>query len=71
MVNAGVEGFVRAAVLEMPRGLRINVVSSPWVRETLKALNMHASAGKPAAEVARAYLAVLEGQVPSGVTVLA
>ena len=28
LVNAGLEGFVRAAALEMPRGLRINAVSS-------------------------------------------
>src|SRR4029077_7870651 len=27
LVNAGVEGFVRAAALEAPRGIRINVVS--------------------------------------------
>src|SRR5215469_8626125 len=29
LVNAGLEGFVRAAALELPRGLRINVVSPP------------------------------------------
>jgi hypothetical protein len=34
MVNAGLEGFVRAAVLEMPRRLPINAVSPPWVIET-------------------------------------
>jgi NAD(P)-dependent dehydrogenase (short-subunit alcohol dehydrogenase family) len=34
LVNAGLEGFVRAAALEMPRGLRVNVVSPPWVDET-------------------------------------
>ena len=38
MVNAGVEGFVRAAALELPRGIRINVVGPPWVTETLIAL---------------------------------
>jgi NAD(P)-dependent dehydrogenase (short-subunit alcohol dehydrogenase family) len=35
MVNAGLEGFVRAAALELPRGVRVNVVSPPWVTETL------------------------------------
>jgi NAD(P)-dependent dehydrogenase (short-subunit alcohol dehydrogenase family) len=53
MVNAGVEGFVRAAALELPRGIRINVVSPPWVTETLIALKMDPSAGMPAATVAQ------------------
>jgi NAD(P)-dependent dehydrogenase (short-subunit alcohol dehydrogenase family) len=35
LVNAGLEGFVRAAALEMPRGLQINAVSPPWVKETM------------------------------------
>ena len=61
MVNAGLEGFVRAAALEMPRGLRVNVVSPPWVKETLEALDMDTSAGMPAQEVARAYHASIGG----------
>lgn len=31
LVNAGLEGLVRAAALELSRGVRINVVSPPWV----------------------------------------
>lgn len=31
LVNAGIEGFVRAAALEAPRGIRVNAVSPPWV----------------------------------------
>src|SRR5215472_292698 len=61
MVNAAIEGFVRAAALELPRGIRINAVSPPWVRETLLALKMDPSPGMPAATVARAYLASIEG----------
>ncbi len=61
MVNAGVEGFVRAAALELPRGIRINVVSPPWITETLIALKMDPSPGMPAARVAQAYLASVEG----------
>lgn len=61
MVNAGLEGFVRAAALELPRGIRINVVSPPWVTETLIALKMDPSLGMPAAAVAQAYLATVEG----------
>lgn len=61
MVNAGLEGFVRAAALELPRGIRINVVSPPWVKETLQALNMDTSGGVPAALVAQAYWASVHG----------
>jgi len=38
LVNAGLEGFVRAAALELPRGIRVNVVSPPWVSETLTSM---------------------------------
>ena len=61
MVNAGLEGFVRAAVLELPREIRVNVVSPPWVTETLVARKMDPSRGMPAASVAQAYLASVEG----------
>jgi NAD(P)-dependent dehydrogenase (short-subunit alcohol dehydrogenase family) len=61
MVNAGLEGFVRAAALEVPRGVRVNAVSPPWVTETLLALGMDPAPGKPAAEVARAYVSAVEG----------
>jgi NAD(P)-dependent dehydrogenase (short-subunit alcohol dehydrogenase family) len=61
MVNAGVEGFVRAAALELPRGLRINAVSPPWVTETLKTLGMDTAIGMPTAEVARSYVTSVEG----------
>lgn len=61
MVNAGLEGFVRAAALELPHGIRVNVVSPPWVTETLVARKMDPSQGMPAASVAQAYLASVEG----------
>lgn len=60
-VNAGIEGFVRAAALEMPRGVRINAVSPPWVKETLEAMGMDSSSGMPAATVAKAYVESVEG----------
>jgi NAD(P)-dependent dehydrogenase (short-subunit alcohol dehydrogenase family) len=62
LVNAGVEAFARAAALEMPRGLRINVVSPPWVSETLTAMGRDPSGGLPAAKVARAYVQSVEGK---------
>jgi NAD(P)-dependent dehydrogenase (short-subunit alcohol dehydrogenase family) len=61
MVNAGLEGFIRAAALELPRGLRVNVVSPPWVTETLLARGMNPSIGIPADQVAQAYIASVEG----------
>ncbi len=61
MVNAGLEGFVRAAAIDLPRGLRVNVVSPPWVTETLIARGMDPSIGIPADQVAQAYLASVEG----------
>lgn len=59
-VNAGVEAFVAAAALELPRGMRINVVSPPWIAETLEEMARDPSAGMPAAEVARAYRQSIE-----------
>jgi NAD(P)-dependent dehydrogenase (short-subunit alcohol dehydrogenase family) len=62
LVNAGVEAFARAAALELPRGLRINVVSPPWVSETLKTMGRDPSSGVPAAVVAGSYVASVEGK---------
>lgn len=62
LVNAGLEGFVRAAALELPRGVRINVVSPPWVSETLEAMGQDGSIGMPALAVANAYTESIEGQ---------
>jgi NAD(P)-dependent dehydrogenase (short-subunit alcohol dehydrogenase family) len=61
MVNAGLEGFVRAAALEMPRKLRINAVSPPWVKETMVKLGMDPTPGLASATVAKAYVAAVEG----------
>ncbi len=61
MVNAGLEGFVRAAALEMPRKLRINAVSPPWVKETMVKFGMDPKPGLAAADVAKAYVAAVEG----------
>jgi NAD(P)-dependent dehydrogenase (short-subunit alcohol dehydrogenase family) len=61
LVNAGIEGFARAAALEAPRGIRVNVVSPPWVTETLQALGMDPSAGLTAKTVARAYVESVTG----------
>jgi NAD(P)-dependent dehydrogenase (short-subunit alcohol dehydrogenase family) len=61
LVNSGVEGFARAAALEAPRGIRVNVVSPPWVTETLQSMGMDPSHGLPAASVATYYVKSVEG----------
>jgi len=63
LVNAGVEAFVRAAALEAPRGIRVNVVSPPWVSETLTQLGMEPKNGLPAAIVAQAYVRAVDGSM--------
>jgi len=63
LVNAGLEGFVRAAALEAPRGIRVNVVSPPWVSETLQAMGQDPKHGLPADTVAKAYVAAIEGSM--------
>ncbi len=67
LVNAALEGFARAAALEAPRGIRVNVVSPPWVTETLRALGMDPSQGMPAEAVARAYVQAVEGRANGAV----
>jgi NAD(P)-dependent dehydrogenase (short-subunit alcohol dehydrogenase family) len=61
LVNAGLEGFVRGAALEAPRNIRVNVVSPPWVSETLKLWGKDPAGGLPAAVVARSYVESVKG----------
>jgi len=61
LVNAALEGFVRAAALEAPRGIRVNAVSPGFVSETLVAMGKDGEAGTPAATVARSYVASVTG----------
>jgi NAD(P)-dependent dehydrogenase (short-subunit alcohol dehydrogenase family) len=62
LVNAGLQGFVRSAALEMPRGIRLNVVSPGWISETLKAMGRDASKGISARDVAQAYVVAIDDQ---------
>jgi NAD(P)-dependent dehydrogenase (short-subunit alcohol dehydrogenase family) len=62
LVNSGLEGFARAAALEAPRRIRVNVVSPPWVSETLTAMGQDPKGGLPAAVVARSYVESIEGK---------
>jgi hypothetical protein len=56
------EGFARAAAFELPRGVRVNVVSQPWVSETLAAMGQDGSHDMSAAQVAAAYVESVEGR---------
>jgi NAD(P)-dependent dehydrogenase (short-subunit alcohol dehydrogenase family) len=61
LVNAALEGFAVGASIELPRGIRINVVSPPWISETLAEMKMDPKQGQPARDCARAYVAAVEG----------
>lgn len=62
MVNGALESFVRAAALEMQRGVRVNAVSPIFVKETMEAMRMDSAGGMSAAATAHAYKEAVEGQ---------
>lgn len=66
-VNAGLEGFVRAAACELPRGIRINLISPTVLTESAAAYDgfFPGFTSFPAASVAQAYRRSVEG-VQSG-----
>ena len=61
MVNSGLEGFAKAAALDLTEGRRIVIVHPPWVAETAAALGMDASPWPNAAKVAEAYVKAVSG----------
>jgi NAD(P)-dependent dehydrogenase (short-subunit alcohol dehydrogenase family) len=61
VANGGVESFARAAALDLPRGIRINTVSPPFITETAAAMGMAGYAQMSAADNAKAYVALLQG----------
>jgi NAD(P)-dependent dehydrogenase (short-subunit alcohol dehydrogenase family) len=63
MVNGAVEAFVRAAAIELPRGLRINAVSPGVLVESLPAFGpfFRGHEPVPGARVALAYAKSVEG----------
>lgn len=63
MVNGAIDGFVKAAAIEMPRGLRINAVSPTVVTESMDkyADFFRGFVSVPAATVALAYVKSVEG----------
>ena len=63
MVNGAIDAFVRAAAIELPRGLRINAVSPGVLVESLPAYGpfFRGHEAVPAARVALAYAKSVEG----------
>jgi NAD(P)-dependent dehydrogenase (short-subunit alcohol dehydrogenase family) len=63
LVNGALESFVRAAAIEMPRGLRINIVSPNVLLESIKSYESFFRGFEPvpAARAALAYSRSVEG----------
>ncbi|HEX3755511.1 MAG TPA: short chain dehydrogenase [Rhizomicrobium sp.] len=63
MVNGALEGFVRSAALELPRGLRINLVSPTMTEESSAAFGPFFPGQKPipASEAALGFVKSVEG----------
>ncbi|MBP1208181.1 NAD(P)-dependent dehydrogenase (short-subunit alcohol dehydrogenase family) [Duganella sp. 1411] len=63
MVNAAVEGFVRAAAIELPRGLRINAVSPTVLEESMDSYGPFFIGFEPVAgkRVALSYVRSVDG----------
>ncbi|WP_377701670.1 short chain dehydrogenase [Pseudoduganella sp. UC29_71] len=63
MVNSAVEGYARGAAIELPRGLRINVVSPTLLTESLDSYGPYFRGFEtaPASRVALAYSRSVEG----------
>jgi len=71
LANGALEAFTRAAALEAPNHIRVNAISPPWISETVAALQMPTQPGQlPAAQVAKTYVAALEGTA-TGQTIVA
>ncbi len=63
LANAAIEAFVMAAAAELPRGLRINVVSPTIFSESIEGFGdtFRGFAPVPVADAARAYVKSIEG----------
>lgn len=59
MVNGALESFARGAALDLPRNIRINTISPPFIRETAEKMGL--PGGLPAIENAKTYVEVVEG----------
>ena len=64
MVNGGIHSFVRAAALEMPDGIRINVVSPGLVEDAVERYEAYFPGANPIpmTKVVNAYVRSVEGR---------
>lgn len=65
MVNGALDCFVRAAAIELPRGLRINIVSPGLLDESAAAMGDYFPGHEtvPGVRVAKAYVKSVEGRL--------
>uniref|UniRef100_UPI0037FBEA65 short chain dehydrogenase n=1 Tax=Pseudomonas sp. NPDC090201 TaxID=3364475 RepID=UPI0037FBEA65 len=63
LVNSAIDGFVRAAAIELPRGMRVNSVSPTVLEESMDSYGPFFRGFKPvsAADAALAYAKSVEG----------
>jgi NAD(P)-dependent dehydrogenase (short-subunit alcohol dehydrogenase family) len=63
VVNAAVDGFVQAAAIELPRGLRINSVNPSVLQESMEVYGpyFYGFEAVPASRVAQAYVRSVDG----------
>lgn len=59
LANGAIESFVRGAALDLPRSIRVNAVSPPFIKETAEKMGM--DGGLPAAKNAEAYRDLIDG----------
>ncbi len=62
MVNAGLEGFVKAVALELDNDKRVVIVHPPLIRETAEAMGMDSTPWPSALTVAETYISNLKNQ---------
>lgn len=65
--NTALEGFTRAAALEMERGIRLNCVAPEWSVTTLELYGMDPAWGVAAEELAKAFVHSVEGSMTGAV----
>lgn len=63
MANGALESFVKAAALELDRGMRVNTVSPVFVKETMEMMGMDPASGLSAADTAKSYVAAVTGDM--------
>ncbi len=69
MINGGLEAFARSVAIELPRGLRVNVISPTVTQESWSAFGSFFPGQKPvpASEAALGYVKSVEGGQPGKV----